>query len=261
MGVVWIASYPKSGNTWMRFLLANYLSGPIQDSGQVEALIPDLSKRRDLSGLLSQRPGLYSKTHFVWSERHPYADLTEKSVVIVRHPKDVLLSNLNYRKFDRAIERQFTDEQYAQAFIENCGDPQYIVGGVGTLELNVRSWLDAGFPKPRLLVRYEDMKANTEKVLGEVVAFLGLAVDQERLRMAVKQSSFDQMRAIEVRERREKSQGSVFPGEAPRQGRARYFMNEGKTRGSLKHLGPAIDAAFDSTFGPLMDSLEYPRSA
>src|SRR4051812_49396983 len=39
VGVVWIASYPKSGNTWVRFLLANYLAGPVSCSADVERAV------------------------------------------------------------------------------------------------------------------------------------------------------------------------------------------------------------------------------
>ncbi len=258
MGVVWIASYPKSGNTWMRFLLANYLAGPIESSARVEELIPDLMKQRDLLALLNSRPTLYSKTHWSWSPAHPLANATEKAIVIVRHPKDVLLSNLNYRRLDRVMDKMFTDEQYATEFINQGGDPAYIVAGLGNLESNVASWLDASFTQPRLFVRYEDMKADVRKVLEEVVSFLGLPAEPEKLKMAATRSSFDQMRAIEVKEKVARKT-TVFSGDAPRPGKPRYFMNKGEVRGSLAHISPEIDRAFDARFASLMQLLGYSK--
>jgi len=259
MGIVWIASYPKSGNTWLRFLLANYLAGPIDRSAQVEEQIPDLMHGTNLLPLLDQRPVVYSKTHYLWNARHPFARRTDKAIVIVRHPKDVLLSNLNYRWLDRGIDRGFSDEAYARHFIAHGGEKAWIDGDMGTLEDNVASWMNSK-PEP-LALRYEDILADTAQALTRVVKFLGLVLDPERLAMSVSRSTFEQMRAMEVRERTSKQGGSLFAGAPPRPGKARFFMNEGKVRGSLRHLGPDLDDAFDQKFGPLMKALGYAPQA
>ncbi len=96
MGIVWIASYPKSGNTWVRFLLAAYFSGPIQSSEQVSAAIPDLLQGGDPRPALARGQTAYMKTHLPWSAAHPYAADTDRAVVVVRHPKDVCLSCLKH---------------------------------------------------------------------------------------------------------------------------------------------------------------------
>jgi len=259
MGIVWIASYPKSGNTWLRFLLANYLAGPIDQSARVEELVPDLMRGTNLLPVLAARPAVYSKTHYLWSPLHPFAKHTDRAIVIVRHPKDVLLSNLNYRWLDRGINRGFTDEAYARHFITLGGEQSWIEGDIGTLEQNVESWMSSGLEQ--LIVRYEDLKTNTKRELARAIAFLGLETDASRVEMAVAHSGFDRMRALEVREKTGRNAQTVFPGAAPRRGWARYFMNEGKVRGSLKHLGQDLDDAFDRRFGPLMKTLGYAASA
>jgi hypothetical protein len=257
MGVVWIASYPKSGNTWMRFLLANYLAGPIERSDQVEALIPDYMKKPDLQGLLTQRPVVYSKTHYLWSGAHPFALHTDRRIVVIRHPKDVLLSNLNYRRLNRGSSQGFTDAAYARTFITYGGDPEFIRGGFGTLEQNVTSWTQPSFGPAQLVIRYEDLKADAARELSRIVSYLSLPLDLERLEMAVSHSHFDRMRAMEVREKTKGGRSAVFAGTPPRPGWARYFINEGKVRGSLAHLGRECDRAFNNRFGPLMKRLGY----
>jgi hypothetical protein len=257
MGIIWIASYPKSGNTWMRFLLANYFAGPIEKSEQVEVLIPDFTRRLDLTDLLALRPVVYSKTHYVWGPRHPFAGQTDRSIIIIRHPKDVLLSNLNFRRLDRGSDQSFTDQAYIRSFIQYGGDPEWTDDDFGTLESNVKSWLDTDFGPERMLIRYEEMKSDIDDVLRRVIAFLQVPLDEPRLAMAISRSSFQQMRAIEVREKTTKKASAVFAGSAPRPGWHKFFMNEGKTRGSLKHLGDDLDHLFDERFGPLMRYLGY----
>src|ERR1051326_693324 len=79
MGIIWIASYPKSGNTWVRFLLANYLAGPIESSAQVEEAVPGYDRAADPRPLIEQRGTLYVKTHFPWGPGHPHAELTDRA--------------------------------------------------------------------------------------------------------------------------------------------------------------------------------------
>jgi hypothetical protein len=259
MGVVWIASYPKSGNTWLRFLLANYLKGPIDESARVEALIPDVMRRRNLSELIGSHPVVYGKTHHRWARSHPHAAETIKAVVVIRHPKDVMLSHLNYHRLDRRTEKGFTDAAYIRIFIREGGDPAWAGEGWGTLEENVRSWTEATDIE-HLLVQYEELKADARGVMARLVEFLGLPFDSARLDMAVANSTFEQMRAIEVREKAAKKFGQVFAGAPPRPGWARYFMNEGKVRGTLKHIDPGLDSAFDARFGSFMASMGYAPS-
>src|SRR5689334_16270322 len=143
MGVVWIASYPKSGNTWVRFLLTNYLAGPVQRSADVAATIPSLHEPYDKARLEGAET-VYCKTHYPWFASHPHADKTRKAVVIVRHPKDVLLSNMDYDRLLSGREKDYTDAQFAGSFIAAGGDPRWVAMGYGSLEQNVSSWLDSG---------------------------------------------------------------------------------------------------------------------
>lgn len=40
--IIWLGSYPKSGNTWMRFLLANLYFEPVESSAELSSMIPDI---------------------------------------------------------------------------------------------------------------------------------------------------------------------------------------------------------------------------
>lgn len=261
MGVSLIVSYPKSGNTWVRFLLASYLLGPITRSDMVEERIPYLEQKTDAAAVLAQKPPL-AKTHELHGNWLPMFEHIERFVYIIRNPKDVLLSNLNFRKLvaTKEVAAHLTDAGYAEHFIQHGGEFEWITFGYGTLEENIASWLDKP-PYPHLLIRYEDMKADTAPAFRKILDFLSIPVDEQRLQQAIKASTFDQVKALEVREKFAGKSPKLFSAGKTRQNRSVNFMNQGKVRGSLAHISPALDKAFDERFAGLMARLGYVPSA
>lgn len=247
MKVVWIASYPKSGNTWVRFLLHHYLWGEPRNSLELNRRIPDLhrpSGRIDTSG-----ERLFVKTHFALTDALPYLAMTDRAIVIRRHPKDVLLSGMNYARLEGG-GRAPDGAAYARAFIEHGGDPAWIGMGFGTWAGHCESWAAADrFPVHA--TTYEALKADTAGELRAMLAFVGEDVDGPRLARAVELSAFDRMRDLE---RREKARGgeSLFRGGRESLARDAMFMNKGQSGQSLAPLDPALDAAFDAAFGPAL---------
>lgn len=255
LGVTWIASYPKSGNTWVRFLLYTYLVGPVESSAAVERAIPTLDSTPDLP----HRDGELTlvKTHHLYSALPPGVE-TSGFIYIARHPKDVLLSNLNYQRLiqERAFNERVTDADYARLFIRHGGEPEWRFRGYGGLEEHIASWLDRP-AVPHIILRYEDLKADTRAQLRNIVEFLGLPIDEARLDRAVDLSSFEQMRALEQRERFAGKSSLIFPAGRTREARSRRFMNEGGSRHSIAHIDPEADRECDQRFGHLMARLGY----
>jgi len=253
MSITWLASYPKSGNTWLRFMLANIIAGgPPACSADVSRLIPDIHRRGDLDGVSGD---LFVKTHFMRTGKHPMIADTARAVHVVRHPRDVLLSALNYRRMEGVIEG-LTDEQYARAFIAGSGDPLWAKLGYGSWTAHAASWSQAT-PWPVLTVRYEDLKADTAGVLRRVLGFVGLDASDAAVARAVAQSTFDNLRALEVRERASKTPG-LFPGSGADTRAGRFFFNKGTSGRSLDTIRPGLDASFDARFAPALARLGYP---
>ena len=145
MSITWLASYPKSGNTWLRFLLANIIEGGMPPTSlAVSKLIHDIHQPA-VPFEPKDPDNPFIKTHFARTDRHPRIGETARAVHIVRHPRDVLLSALNYRRMEGVIEN-LTDAQYAETFISHAGDPLWTKLGYGSWIEHAATWsmLDVG---------------------------------------------------------------------------------------------------------------------
>jgi len=258
MKISWLASYPKSGNTWVRFLLYNALYAPPKHSLDIARRFPDIHRPIPFDQPDDAR--LVCKTHFAYSPTHPKIDETDRAVLIIRDPRDVLFSTLNYRRLSGLTTEQMSDETFAQRFIATQGDPEFKAIGFGTWFSHIQSWQNqTRFPVET--IRYEDLKASPAQTLSTIASFLGYTIDDAAINAAVKASSFDSMRALEIREKHTRAKNpkaqSLFVGTDASRHQRTYFMNTGKTAQSLASISPNVEQAFNATFAPLMQPLGY----
>lgn len=258
MGIVWLASYPKSGNTWVRFLLYSVMYDAPAQSLDIARKIPDIHRPLPFENTDAKR--LFAKTHFAFSPKHPKADQTEKAVLIIRNPRDVLFSALNYRRLSGMTHQQMSDEQYARAFIAAKGDPQFEALGYGTWSGHISSWqTQTAFPVHT--IRYEDLKADTGAVLRNALDFFEIDAEQQAIERAQRASSFDAMRAMEIREKHQRAKDakkqSLFVGTESARQSGTYFMNSGKTGHTLAEIAPDLQHAFDQVFSEPMRAMGY----
>lgn len=262
MRITWLASYPKSGNTWMRFLVYQALFGRAEHSIDVTRKIPDI--HRPLPVALGPGERVFAKTHFRFTPAHPQLQATERVVHILRHPKDVLLSGLNYRRLSGVTKGRMGDRDYAETFIRHLGDPQWIQGGMGSWPEHAESWTSQRRVET-LTVRYEDLKNDAGAVLRKVLEFARFESTEERLAEAVRASSFEQLKTMEVREKTDKSKQSLskrlFIGDARAMQSGAMFMNKGRTGQTLAHIGPDLDERFERAFHDALAQFGYADQA
>jgi len=188
---IFVVSYPRSGNTWTRFLIAN-LVYPDQNVSfrNIERLIPDTSSISNRALKRTPRPRII-KTHQYFDHRYP------KTIYIVRDPRDVALSYYDFQRKYRQIADGYPMEKYVDDFV--CG--RLISADWGTWAENVASWISTrGNRKEFLLLRYEDMLKDTASELARIARFVGIDPEPSRLRKAVESSSADRMRELEKME-------------------------------------------------------------
>lgn len=273
--IFWLASYPRSGNTWLRFLLSAYLFGPPAHwNDQAKASLPlhEVMRRCRQEGLgaealwqsLADRharhqrePGfpddMYVKTHFRWSAGHPLSDRSRGAVLLLRHPRDVLLSALNFWQLRGRVEPG-TEQDYARQFIEHGGDPAWCAAGYGTWEDHACTWIRQDrFPVH--IMWYEALKQDPVRQFEAVLRFLSIPVAEARVREAVEGTSLERLRALEavVRE----SQPEYFGAN-----RCEYdFVNRGRSGQSLSELSAELDQQFDARFGSAIRALQEQTGA
>ena len=188
------------------------------------------------------------------SLRHPYLNETEAFIYILRHPKDILLSNLNY--FRLVGNAQIDEEAFAKAFIENEGVPRWKSMGMGSWTEHARSWLTAP-TVPHLLLHYEALLDNPHKNLRQVVDFLDLGMDENKLKRAVHLSSFSKMKQLEHREKVRGKYSIVFSGTPEATKSGVHFMNKGEAGQKLDVVGDHVEQLFNRRFETILPEFGY----
>ena len=268
-GAIWLASYPKSGNTWLRCLLEAYRRNGLLDPNDIRFGVSDAGStvmqgvspmshvNLGWSGEMLLRPAallnlfcrlnkpMFIKTHFANIQPDgglPHcipAQYTDRAVYVVRDPRSVLLSAMRFFRFpldqmaDAMANKEFRiggTEMFATTFVSSWSN-------------HVASWTsEQAFPVH--IVRYEDLIKDAGKELTEVLEFLDDDVDQDRVRRAVDASDLANLR------KREEDEGFR---ENPSKGQ---FFGEGGSRWK-EELGPKWSERIESDHGDIMRVLGY----
>ncbi len=218
-GIIWLASYPKSGNTWLRAFLANYMKNqetalPINElvgyalgDGfliHYERLTGKPAEQLTPEEINRLRPQVHewfasSKGQTVFVKTHNFVGRVEDSALItpsatagaiylVRNPLDVAVSYAHHFRatMDEAIEALCRKDHIV------AGGPRVLPQYLGSWWQHVRSWTEAPGLKPHVM-RYEDMLTSPDRSFGALAAFLKWPPEPERLQRAVRFSSFREL--------------------------------------------------------------------
>ena len=224
--IVWIASYPRSGNTWMRFLVGHLLHRRIENSAQLGFIVPDIHRFVTGQHLLGPARS-FIKTHWRWQDGFPLRENTEAAIYLIRDPLAVMESSIAFAlrsaaatnangtapdgaatnaagdaAGDAAPDLDGRTRALADQFIENFGLVDWTRAGFGNWEENAASWIEADLPFRRLVVRFEALRDDPLATLREIADFAGIAVGPVRLEAAVRRSSLERLAIIEENEAR-----------------------------------------------------------
>lgn len=272
--LVWVVSYPRSGNTFLRALLANYFSKLGRPLSLSEISASTMGEHDEaLWTRLTGQPPAERSFEAQWRARGAYfrlrreaADRTpaifkshtlngsvfgvpafdfephDRIVHVVRHPCDVALSCADYWgvTLDQSIERLGGEGTVIDA------RPQHGFEVIGSWEQHTRSWLD-GVGAPVRRIRYFDLVENTAETLRGVIEFLGETPDPRRLRAAAAFASFDTLSAQE----------DVAGFTEASQARSGRFFREGRALQWPEKLSEAQAVALTGPVADLLDSLGF----
>jgi hypothetical protein len=275
-GIIWLASYPKSGNTWTRVFLHNFIwqKNEAQDINAMGKLTstdnapqwyrPYIDKPQEQwthADIAAARPLAHKLIHdtaegFIFLKTHSAlvshlgvplitAQYTAAAIYVVRNPLDVAISYAHHldASIDEAIETMAEDGRW----IDSHERGVYQI--MGSWSENVETWTRS--QRPSLLVmRYEDMLAKPTQTFARLVQWLSLPPDPDRLKRALDRSSFSALK------QQEQEKGYI---ERPKN--ARSFFREGKAGQWRETLSPAQVARLVARHGPQMDRFGYLKPA
>ncbi|MDQ0455625.1 sulfotransferase domain-containing protein [Rhizobium paknamense] len=274
--IIWIASYPKSGNTWVRIFVHNLLrelrgetegTQNINDLGryaiwehsyphysQVLGKSPqtaspaDLARARpEVQALISrQQTGLsLTKTHLCFGTDHgvPTINLsvTLAAIYIVRNPLDVAISYAHHCA--RPVDAIIAD--MARPGFRTIPTEKHVGELLGSWSQHVASWMGIS-SRPVYIMRYEDMLANPVRIFGGLASFLGLRPTGPQLQRAVEKSSFSELT------RQESEHGFK---EKPKH--AERFFREGRAGQWQQALSAAQVQMVLREHAPMMQRMNY----
>lgn len=269
--IVWIASYPKSGNTWLRLLISAHYTGVCDINNMVGAygedadywinrVAPRPFSELTLMARTILRPAalmhmqealpftpICVKTHNINEDIDGYPlippHLTRGAVYMVRDPRDVCISYSEHMgmSIDDAIDRM---SRTTTALTPNPdAEPNSILRRWDT---HVQSWAGE-HDYPVAILRYEDLKDNTEVMFGKVVQALGWDHNnKEKIRKAVEATEFAKL------QKQEEEKGFTEASD-----KTERFFKRGKAGGWREILTEEQIAKIESEFHETMIELDY----
>ncbi|MEH6546659.1 MAG: sulfotransferase domain-containing protein [Sneathiella sp.] len=263
-GIIWLASYPKSGNTWLRLFLHNLLLNndkpaninnlnnltigsnnefwlekvtgrPFDSFTEKEAVALTPRIHKALTRIRSD--SVFVKTHNSMSKVHGIPLITPEytagAIYVLRNPLDTVISLADHFGISLNDSIDMLNDTQTTISADNIQTAEHL----GSWSSHVLSW--KAINKSALhILRYEDMLYKPEKAFGGLAKFLGLSPPTTRLKKAINFSSFDTSRKQEQEkgfiEQSDKSDRFFRVGKA---GQWRKLLSEDQ-------IGRVIDANF-----------------
>ena len=275
--IIWVASYPKSGNTLLRSILCSLISS---DDGVLDLkklnLVPNFSQKRFFEGLTHERinikeiskywmaaqkriikNGKYRllKSHnancHINNNSFTNSEITAGVIYIVRDPRDVTCSASKH--FDLSLEeaKNVLLDQSAQTIARKNIDHE-ITTFLGSWSNNYNSW--KSFNKKVLVMKYEDLVLKKEDSVLKLVEFLNLffplKINKQKLENCLKTTSFKYLSSME------KSEGFRESVRSKDEKKIQFF-NKGLVGNWMNILSPKISHEIETKFKVEMTELGY----
>jgi len=279
-GIVWLASFPKSGNTWFRIFLANLTAGEAgpADINDLDERGGIASNRQDFeaatlldSGLLTPddidglRPRIYERIAAEareqrWIKAHDAYTLNSDgepvlgrragraAIYLARDPRDVAVSMAHHN--NTSIDRAITTMGEADSALcrGRTGQPQQLRQQLLGWSGHVASWLDQTDVPVRLL-RYEDMRADPFTTFRAALRFAERPAEDDEIRRAIRHADFDELQRQETER-----------GFAERTSRTTLFFRTGQAGAWRGVLAPEQVARLEADHAAMMTRLGYELS-
>ena len=280
---VWLASYPKSGNTLLRSMLAAYFFSEdgiynfdlnenirqFPSSKLFERMGINLRDENEViknyikvQETINQKEKLqFLKTHsYLFNiDNKPFTNLnnTLGVIYIVRDPRNVVTSYAHHSGISLEIAARSMIELYKYKGDLTSRNSERITLYMGTWSGNYNSWKSLKDPGRYLLIKYEDLINNKDLTFRKVIKFLCMLkgikfkIDQAKFRNVIETTEFKKMQKLE------QEKGFREAKTDPKTGEKIPFFNLGAENDWKKILDPEIKAKIEENFKKEMKELGY----
>lgn len=192
---IFIVSYPRSGNTWLRFLIGPLLTGKKIDFLNMDSLVPDIYRVTENFLSKMKRPRLL-KSHNRHDPRYPTV------IYILRKPHEIVISQFYFlAKFNKININKGNFDLFFDNFIyQGFSD-------FGSYKDHAISWLknknqvENGF----FLIKYEDLVKDTFKEIKKLAHFLKCQASDESIKKYIEWASLENMIKLEKKQENQSS--------------------------------------------------------
>ena len=276
--IIWLASYPKSGNTWVRVLISNiikfdkidfvnpfgfidqiesypnvkHFSTLIKDFNNPDEIVPNWINSQNLLNL-NKNIKIF-KTHNMLGSfgKHSFTDLNNTTGVIhiVRDPRNVVSSIKNHFSLNNINDaKNFILAKNNWVYGKDTGVlPTFI----SSWKMHYLSW--KGFSNNNLLIKYEDLLGNPmneiTKIYNYLKKFFDLNLKSEDFNKILKLSSFENLKKKE-------NEGKFKENLKNLETKKINFFNSGPLNDWKKKLDESLRNDLEKEFGKEMKELDY----
>jgi len=274
--ILWLASYPKSGNTWFRAFLTALMNDGVIDINRMNSdgifssrdtfdLVTDISSRdlydeevklmiADVYRYIAAEEDLLNiiKVHDYFGD-DPEGnilipeDITHCAVYIIRNPLDIagsLANHMNY-SIQEAVDMLNNRNQFMASQQNNLNKYAQTRQYLSDWSSHVNSWtIKPSFPV--IVIRYEDMLTNTFETFKKAIGFIGWQFTDEQILMAISATSFDIL-----------SQQEIEKGFKEKSAKSSKFFRTGVTGNWEKELNNIQADQIVSTHNNVMSKYHY----
>nr|XP_046232943.1 sulfotransferase 2B1-like [Scatophagus argus] len=243
-----IATYPKSGTTWMQEIVPLIMSGG--DPASVETLpnwdrVPWLEEQRAVTLNLEQRPSprmFATHCHYNMMPKS-FFEVKPKVIYVMRNPKDVFTSSFHYYGMTSFLVHPGPQSEFLHKFLD--GKVMF-----GSWFDHIKSWLNAEDKEHIMYISYEEMIMDLKDSVARIAQFLEKSLDAEVIEKIADRCLFKNMKQNKM------SNYSTVPREFMDQTKSE-FLRKGIAGDWTNQLTEAEAEYFDAVYKDKMKDVKY----
>ncbi len=243
---IFIVGHPKSGNTWITFMMAIILFSDYQNKiniANIGSYAPVIHGRD--SDIVKCKS--FTNTRIFRNEWPVYEKYYPKTIYLIRDPRAVLVSYYNmfkiyFNRNDVSLD-EFVTEYLSNGYIQSW-EP------VMRWDRQVLFWLDKqSRHQNTLIVKYEDAVADRRTTVERIAKFSEVDCPEKLIEKAIERGEFSSMQADE-----KKHGAESYPGQISNRGK---FIRKGKVDGWKEELNANTAGKIEKAFGEVMKKVGY----